>query len=60
MLPAWCVCGPSRPVREGKQLSGLGDYKGRSWQGWHRHMTLCMVMYFFVLRGKLASKSNPT
>ena len=45
--------------QEGKQLLGLGDYEGRSWQGWHRHMILCMLMHFFLLQGKLALKKQP-
>ena len=44
--------------REGKQLLGLGDYEGRSWQGWHRHTTLCMLLHFFLLQGRLALKKN--
>ena len=44
--------------REGRQLLGLGDYEGRSWQGWHRHTTLCMLLHFFLLRGRLALKKN--
>ncbi len=44
--------------REGKQLLGLGDYEGRSWQGWHRHMTLCLLLHFFLLRGRRALKKN--
>ena len=40
--------------REGKQLLGLGDYEGRSWQGWHRHMTLCLLclLYSHCSRGR--------
>jgi len=46
--------------REGKQLLGLADYEGRNWQGWHRHMTLCLLLHFFLLQGKLVLKnSNP-
>ena len=46
--------------REGRQLLGLGNCEGRSWQGWHRHMTLCLLLNFFLLQGKLAlKKSNP-
>ena len=44
--------------REGKQLLGLGDYEGRSWQGWHRHTTLCLLLHFFLLRGRLALKKS--
>ncbi len=44
--------------REGQQLLGLGDYEGRSWQGWHRHMTLCLLLHFFLLRGRRALKKT--
>ena len=27
--------------------------------GWHRHMTLCLLLHFFLLRGKLALKKQP-
>ena len=45
--PAW----PAREncFREGKLLLGLAGYEGRSWQGWHRHMTLCLLLHFFLL-----------
>ena len=47
--------------RKGRQLLGLGDYdEGRSWQGWHRYMTLCLLLHFFLLQGWLAlKKSSP-
>jgi len=33
--------------------------EGHIWQGWHHHMTLCLLLHFFMLRGKLASKCSP-
>ena len=44
--------------REGKPRLGLGDYEGRSQQGWLRHMTLCLLLHFFLPRGKLALKKT--
>lgn len=38
----------------GKQLLGLGSCEGRNWQGWHRHMTLCLLLPFCLLQDKLA------
>ena len=45
--------------QEGKQLLGLGDYEGRSWIGWHHHMTLCLLAHFFLVRQKLRLKQKP-
>lgn len=32
-----------------KSLAGLDEYEVRSWQGWHRHMTMCMLACAFLL-----------
>ena len=45
--------------QEGKQLLGLGDYEGRSWIGWHHHMTLCLLAHFFLVRQQLRLKKKP-
>ena len=44
--------------QEGKQNVGLGDYEGRSWQGWHRHVTLCLLAHFFLVRQATRLKKN--
>jgi SRSO17 transposase len=31
-----------------KQEVGLDDYEVRSWRGWYRHMTLCLVAHSFL------------
>jgi len=33
-----------------KQRLGMGDYEGRSWTGWHHHMTMVILARFFVVR----------
>ncbi len=45
--------------QEGKQNVGLGDYEGRSWQGWHRHVTLCLLAHFFLVRQATRLKKLP-
>jgi SRSO17 transposase len=34
---------------EGKGEVGLDHYEVRSWQGWYRHMTLCMFAHAFLM-----------
>jgi SRSO17 transposase len=59
----WCI---EECFKLAKSQLGLGDYEVRSWQGWHRHMTLVLAAQVFltVLRSQVepmieASNSSP-
>lgn len=43
---------------DAKQLLGMGHYEGRSWTGWHHHMTLVILAHFFVVRTMLTLKKK--
>ena len=45
---------------EAKGEVGLDHFETRTWQGWHHHMTLCIMSHWFLLREKrrLGKKSN--
>jgi SRSO17 transposase len=36
-----------------KQEVGLDEYEVRSWTGWYRHMTLCLVAHSFLMMARL-------
>jgi len=44
--------------REMKMELGLDHFEGRSWQGWHHHVTLVAMAYSFLTLEKLANKKN--
>jgi SRSO17 transposase len=56
-----------RDFQELKSELGLNEYEGRSWRGFHRHASLCLATYAFLLAergrfspsGVLESKSLP-
>ena len=35
-----------RIFEEGKNQIGMGDYPVRSWEGFHKHMTLCFLAFY--------------
>jgi SRSO17 transposase len=37
---------------EAKGEVGLDHFETRTWQGWHHHMTLCLISHWFLLREK--------
>jgi SRSO17 transposase len=37
---------------------GLDHFEGRSWQGWHHHVTLVTLAYAFLTLEKMANKKN--
>jgi SRSO17 transposase len=37
---------------EAKGEVGLDHFETRTWQGWHHHMTLCLMSHWFLLREK--------
>jgi SRSO17 transposase len=47
--------------KELKEELGLDHFEGRSWRGWHHHVTLTMLAYLFLveLRSKLGKRGIP-
>jgi SRSO17 transposase len=41
-----------------KEELGLDHYEGRSWTGWHHHVTLVMLAHAFLTLEKLRNKKN--
>lgn len=41
-----------------KEQLGLDHFEGRSWAGWHHHVTLTMIAYGFLVTELLRSKKN--
>jgi SRSO17 transposase len=44
--------------QEMKTELGLDHFEGRSWQGWHHHVTLVAIAYAFLTLEKLHTKKN--
>jgi SRSO17 transposase len=41
-----------------KDELGLDHFEGRSWQGWHHHVTMTMVAYGFLIREQLRHRAG--
>jgi len=44
--------------RNGKQEAGMKDYQVRSWNGWHHHMTMVMLLMLFMMKTQIQLKSE--
>lgn len=42
-----------RIFQEGKNEIGMGDYQVRSWEGFHKHLTLCFLAFYYVVYQKV-------
>lgn len=47
-----------RDYQELKDELGLDHYEGRSWSGWHHHVTLTMMAHAFLTQERLSIKKN--
>jgi len=60
-----CVAGTRWTIEEGFQRAkaiGLDQYEVRRWEGWHRHITLCLLAHAFleVTRAAAAKRGQKT
>lgn len=44
--------------RNGKQEAGMKDYQVRSWNGWHHHMTMVMLLMLFMMKSQIELKNE--
>lgn len=44
--------------KEMKGEVGLDHFEGRSWQGWHHHVTLVTMAYAFLMLERMGNKKN--
>ena len=42
-----------RIFEEGKNEIGMGDYQVRSWEGFHKHITLCFLAFYYIALQKV-------
>jgi SRSO17 transposase len=47
-----------KTFKEGKNQVGMGDYQVRSWDGFHRHMAICMLALNFLMEEKHALRPD--
>lgn len=40
--------------KEAKQVLGLDQFEGRSWKGWHHHVTIVLLTYAFIAAERAA------
>lgn len=45
-------------LKEAKGQLGMADYEVRSWQGWHRHMTLVMLAHSCLALGRAKQRQK--
>lgn len=44
-------------IKGAKQEAGLDEYEVRRWEGWHRHVTLSLLAYAFLVVTRLAMQT---
>lgn len=58
------VAGTRWVIEDGFQRAkgevGLDQYQVRRWEGWHRHITLCLLAHAFLEVTRAAAKGGPT
>jgi SRSO17 transposase len=55
-LMRWSI---EQSFRECKEYLGMDHYETRSWNGWHRHMLLCLIAHLFVIKLRIEFSHGP-
>lgn len=45
--------------REAKQMLGLDQFEGRTWNGWHRHVTMALLAYAYLSLQRARGHADP-